>query len=86
MDTSRIEALLEALIDKQDEIITRIEALEQSVSYDLGAVTNELSTLNTNLSSGISRIHDELNWWGDGPSFAKQVIGTLESIDMNTNG
>ena len=84
MDTSRIEALLETLIDKQDEIIARIEALEQSVSYDLGAATRELSTLNTNLSSGISQIHDELNWWGEGHSFAKQVLGTLESIDTNT--
>lgn len=85
MDTSRIEALLEALIDKQDEIITRIEFLEQSVSYGLGVVRDELSTLNINLSTGISQIHDELNWWGEGHSFAKQVLGTLESIDRNTS-
>ncbi|MCK9387708.1 MAG: hypothetical protein M0Q22_04855 [Sulfuritalea sp.] len=86
MDTSRIEALLETLIDKQDEIITRIEALEQSVSYDLGAATSELSTLNTNLNSGLSQIHDELNWWGEGHSFAKQVLAALEILNMNTTG
>ncbi len=85
MDTSRIEALLEALIDKQDEIISRLESLEQSVSHDIGILSNELSMINTNLDSGLSQVHDELNWWGEGHSFAKQVLGALQSIDMNTS-
>lgn len=81
MDTSRIESLLEILIDKQDDIITRIEALEQSVSCDLNAVTSELNAVNT----GISQINTELNWWGAEHSFAKQVLAVLENIETNTS-
>lgn len=35
MDTSKLEALLEQLVDKQDELIQRIESLEAAVNQQL---------------------------------------------------
>ncbi len=35
MDTSRIEELLEQLLEKQDELISRIESLETTVEQQL---------------------------------------------------
>ncbi len=88
MDTSRIEELLEALIDKQIELISRIDALEFSISTDISNVTGELESLNISLSEANSDISDlktaaagiynELNWWGVDPSFAKQLLLALE--------
>ncbi len=60
MDTSRLEELLEQLVEKQGEMISQLESLKTTVKYSL------------------STIHDELNWRGEEPSFAKEVLSTLE--------
>lgn len=43
MDTSRIESLLEQLLDKQDELIARIETLEATVDGKLAEIYGELN-------------------------------------------
>lgn len=82
MDTSRLEELLEQLIDKQDELISRIESLETTMSVQLNEANSELTAVKDSLSS----IHDELNWWGEGHSLAKQVLGALSSIESAAAG
>ena len=77
MDTSRLEALLEQLIDKQDELIARIESLEFTVEQQLTEANSGISELQ--ISS--SQIQEELNWYGEGPSLAKQVLKTLGEIE-----
>lgn len=79
MDTSRIEELLERLIDKQDDLISRIESLETRISesaYDVGMHLHDI-----NDKAGL--VYDELNWWGEGQSFAKQLLGALQGIDTS---
>ena len=76
MDTSRLEALLEQLIDKQDELIARIESLEATVEQQL----TEANAGIVKLQSSSSQIHDELNWWGKEHSLAKQVLAALDRI------
>jgi hypothetical protein len=83
MDTSRLEELLEQLLDKQDELLTRLESLESTVEQQLTEANAGISSL-TNASS---LIHDELNWWGEGHhSFAKQVLGALAGIESAAGG
>jgi CHASE3 domain sensor protein len=76
MDTSRLEELLEQLVDKQDELISRLEILESTVQDRLSEVHTELVSANHSLSN----VHDELNWWGEGASLAKQVLEALSDI------
>ncbi|MDP3837579.1 MAG: hypothetical protein Q8Q54_01520 [Methylococcales bacterium] len=77
MDTSRLEYLLEQLIDKQDELISRIERLEATVEQQLTEANASISEL----QSSSSQIYDELNWWGENPSLAKQVLAALDGIE-----
>ena len=77
MDTSRLEALLEQLIDKQDELISRIESLEATVEQQLTEANVGISEV----QSSSSQIYDELNWWGEGHSFAKQLLAALDGIE-----
>jgi uncharacterized protein (UPF0335 family) len=42
VDTSRIESLLEQLLDKQDELISRVESLEKTVEQSSSDVSDEL--------------------------------------------
>lgn len=72
MNTERIEELLERLIDKQDEIISRLDTVESVLG-------NELRESNHRLSN----IEDELNWWEDKPTLAKQLLSSLEHIDSS---
>ena len=77
MDTSRLEELLEQLVDKQDELISRIESLETTLNIQFNESNSELAAIQNSLSG----IHDELNWWGEGHSLAKQVLEALNSIE-----
>lgn len=74
MDTDRIEELLERLIDKQDEIIRRLESMEAVLEDQLGEVNGHLSA-----------VEEELNWWEDKPTMAKQLLSALEEIDRSVN-
>lgn len=77
MDTEKIEYLLEQLIDKQDELIHRLENLESTIEIGLSNINNEVSEV----ASSSKSICEELNWWGDGHSLAKQVLQGLTSIE-----
>ncbi len=77
MDTSRLEELLEQLIDKQDELISRIESLEATLEQQFTEANVSISEL----QSSSSQIYDELNWWGEGPTLAKQVLAALDGIE-----
>lgn len=81
MDTSKLEALLEQLIDKQDELILRIESLETTMEQQLTEANINIDKLQ--FSS--SQIHDELNWWGEGHSLAKQLLLSLSDIESAVN-
>ena len=77
MDTSRLEELLEQLLDKQDQLIARIESLEATVQQELAEANSGIS----DLKEASSIIHEELKWWGEGESLAKQLLKTLDSIE-----
>ena len=79
MDTSRIEALLEQLIDKQDQLILRIENLETTIENKLDEVNSSVS----DLENAALLIHNELNWWGEDHSLAKQLVKSLNDIESN---
>lgn len=74
MNTDRIEKLLEQLIAKQDDIVYRLEALESVVEEQLQESNDKLSS-----------IQEELNWWEDKPSMAKQLLSALEHIEKSLN-
>lgn len=89
MDTSRLEALLEQLIDKQDELIGRIENLESVLELQLQNANSNLDQLNSfsqnnldELTSVSRNIYEELVWWGDGHSLAKQLLDRLDAIEL----
>lgn len=77
MDTSRLEELLQQLLDKQDDLISRIESLEDTVERQLTEANSGLSELKDSSSD----IHHELNWWGEGHSLAKQLLSALGAIE-----
>ena len=77
MDTLRLEALLEQLLDKQDNLIARIESLEATVQQQLTEANSGIS----DLTHAASTIHEELNWWGEGHSLAKQLLKALAAIE-----
>ncbi len=77
MDTSRIEELLEQLLEKQDELISRIESLETTVEQQLSEANSSIS----DLKDASTSINDELNWWGENHSFAKQLFSRLDAIE-----
>jgi type I restriction-modification system DNA methylase subunit len=79
MNTERIEELLEQLIAKQDDIIFRLETLESVVDGKLDESNGQLEASNFKLDS----IHEELNWWENKPSLAKQLLSALERIDTS---
>lgn len=81
MDTSRLESLLEQLLDKQDELISRIESLEATVEQQLAETNTNISELQ--FSS--SKIYEELIWWGEdtNPTLAKQVLRALQGIQSS---
>lgn len=72
MNTERIEELLQELIYKQDDIINRLEMMESTIE-------EKLSDSNFKLT----QIQEELNWWEDKPSLAKQLLSALEHIDTS---
>jgi hypothetical protein len=76
MDTSKIEALLEQLIDKQDDLISRIEILESTLEGQLVETNSALDEVKYSLS----KIYDEINWWGEEESLAKQILNILNRI------
>ena len=63
-------------MDKQDELIQRIESLEATVEQQLTEVNSGIS----DLKYSSSLIYDELNWWGKEHSLAKQVLEALDRI------
>jgi len=73
MNTSKLEALLEQLIDKQDELIQRIESLEETLKEQLIEANENLFEV----QCYSSQICDELNWWSDAPSFAKELLSAM---------
>jgi|GEM_PF-5820695 len=80
MDTSALEMLLERLIDKQDELIARLESLEYTLGDKLDEVNKNICELQSDVSmmqASASRINDELNWWSSNNSFAKQLLSAL---------
>lgn len=77
MNTEKMEYLLEQLLIKQDELISRIEKLESTIEVGLGNVNSEVS----DIASSSQRIFDELVWWGEGHTLAKQVLQGLTSIE-----
>lgn len=93
MNTVRIEELLEQLIAKQDDIICRLEALESVIEEKLEESNRELENsnlkleqLNSSLENSnykLDSIHDELNWWEERPSLAKQFISVLDRIEVS---
>jgi len=74
MDTDRIEDLLERLIEKQDDIIRRLESMEATLDARLEEANARLSN-----------VEEELNWWQDKPTLAKQLLSALEGIDRSVN-
>lgn len=79
MDTSRLEVLLERLIDKQDELIARVENLEFVLTLQVQSTNTCIEDL-----TGVSReIHEELVWWGEGHSLAKELLSRLDAIDSS---
>ena len=70
MNTERIEELLQELIFKQDEIVYRLENMELTIK-------EKLSDSNYKLDG----IQEELNWWEDKPTLAKQLLSALQDID-----
>ena len=70
MDTSRLEELWDQWIEKQDDLINRIENLESTIEQHLEEANR-----------GISLLHDEMNWWGKEHSFAKQILSGLSGIE-----
>ena len=79
MDTSKIESLLEQLLNKQDELISRIESLETTIEGQLTEANVGISSL----ENWSSQIHAELDWWGDDPSLAKRILSELGNISLN---
>ncbi len=79
MDTSKIESLLQQLLDKHDELIARIECLEATVDQLMSEANRGVSEVVTTVSA----INDELNWWGEGHSLAKQVLSALDAINCS---
>ena len=73
MNTSRIEELLEQLLDKQDELISRIESLEQVFSKANSSILD--------LKDSSLEISDSLNWWEGKPTFATQLFKILDAIE-----
>ena len=69
MNTERIEELLERLIDKQDEIISRLDAVESVLEEKLNESNYKLSN-----------IEGELNWWENKPTLAKQLLAALGMV------
>lgn len=76
MDTTRLEELLEQLIDKQDELISRIESLEATVEGQLTEANINISSLQIDLSV----IRDELSGLGEG-SLASRLLTALSDIE-----
>lgn len=72
MNTSAIEALLEKMIDLQEELINRIERLE-------GVIEDKLD----DIEGSIKEVSGELNWWGESASFAKQLLDGVEAIETS---
>ena len=70
MNTERIEQLLEQLIDKQDNIIDRLDALETTMGDQVQAVRDRLGD-----------IFHELVWWGEEHTLAKQLLESLGRIE-----
>lgn len=79
MNTERIEELLEKLIAKQDDIIYRLEMLESVVDEKLSEANARLEASSLTQES----IHEELNWWENKPSLAKQLLSALEHINTS---
>jgi CHASE3 domain sensor protein len=77
MNTEKIEYLLEQLLGKQDELIQRIENLESTIGFGLTNINTEVSEV----ASSSKSIYEELIWWGEGHSLAKQVLQGLTSIE-----
>jgi hypothetical protein len=76
MDTTRIEILLEQLIDKQDDLIRRIESLETEVVSELSSINSEI----TEVKYAAQTTATELEWWKD-TSFAAMALKSLNAID-----
>lgn len=79
MDTSRIEFLLEQLVEKQIRLISRVDNLGAIVERGLGEISSGVEMLGRTSSE----IYGKLNWWGQDPSFAKQLLGSLEYVASN---
>lgn len=79
MNTSAIEALLEKMIDLQEELINRIERLEGVIEDKLDSAIDKLD----DLEGSIKEVSGELNWWGESASFAKQLLDGVEAIETS---
>jgi hypothetical protein len=79
MNTSAIEALLEKMIDLQEELINRIERLEHVIEHKLDSAIDKLDDVEVS----IKEVSGELNWWGESASFAKQLLDGVEAIETS---
>jgi uncharacterized phage infection (PIP) family protein YhgE len=81
LDTEKIEDLLAQLIEKQDELISRIASLESTVEQQLSEVNSGIS----DLAHSSSQINDELNWWGEGSSLAKHIVSGISDLKQTSS-
>jgi hypothetical protein len=68
---------LERMIDLQEELIRRIESLEGVLENKVDFAIDHLN----GVDYSIKEISTELNWWGESPTFAKQLLGRLDEIE-----
>ena len=80
MNTENLEFLLGQLIERQDKIIERLEAIEAVVESSLNNSEEKLSSIEVALgdvNNVLSQIEDSFNCWADRPTFAKTLMDEL---------
>jgi hypothetical protein len=77
MNTDRIEALLEQLVSRQDEILHRLQHIELHIK--------EHSQISEDSNFKVTNIQDALTR-GFSDSLADQMVNALGSIEKNTSG
>ncbi|RZO91446.1 MAG: hypothetical protein EVA59_13285 [Limnobacter sp.] len=85
MNTSRLEELLEAVVDKQVELIERLESIESSINDRFESLEKTLATLESHaftIAYKAETIADEMVWWDiKTPTLASQLLRKLDEIE-----
>jgi hypothetical protein len=76
MNTDRIEALLEQLVSRQDEIAHRLQHIELHIKGH-SQISEDSNFKVTNIQDALTR--------GLGDSLADQLVNALDSIEANTS-